>query len=138
MENVHTFAERFDKLTPMILNEWPSVDGDALLRTDGDFDLVVALIATETDHTKTLVKKQLEEITAIANENGSTDTEVRRLRQMVERLQAKSHDVTDYVKKQMVEDARGQVEKNPLTALLVALGFGMLIGILLRGFGRGR
>lgn len=138
MENVRTFTERFDKLTPMILTEWPSVDGDALAQTHGDFDLVVALIATETDHTKTLVKKQLDEIAAVANDNGASENEVRRLRQMVERLQAKSNDVTDYVKKQMVEDARGQVTKNPLAALLVALGFGVLLGIILRGFGRGR
>jgi ElaB/YqjD/DUF883 family membrane-anchored ribosome-binding protein len=137
-ENTQTFAERFDKLAPMIRDEWPQVDGDALEQTRGDFDLVVALIATETDHSKTLVKKQLHELATIANDNGATQNEVRRLRQMVDRLQAKSQDVTDYVKKQMVTDAREKVGQNPLVALLMAVGFGVILGFLLRGLGRGR
>ena len=114
------------------------MDGEALDQTHGDFDLVVALIAMETDHSKTLVKKQLEEIATVANDNGANDNEVRKLRQMVERLQAKSQDVTDYVKKQMVTDARDKVGQNPLVALLMAMGFGLLLGFILRGLGRGR
>lgn len=136
--NTQTFAERFEKLAPMILDEWPQVDGDALAQTRGDFDLVVALVATETDHSKTLVKKQLNEIATVANENGASENEVRKLRQMVERLQAKSQHVTDYVKKQMVEDAREKVNQNPLVSLLMAVGFGVLLGFILRGLGRGR
>lgn len=137
-ENVQMFAERFDRLAPMILEEWPQVDGEALDQTQGDLDLLVALIATETDHSKTLVKKQLEEIATIANDNGASQNEVRKLRQMVERLQAKSHDVTDYVRKQMVTDAKEKVNQHPLQSLLMAVGLGVIIGFLLRGFGRGR
>ncbi len=136
--NTQTFAERFARLTPLIRDEWPQVDGEALEQTQGDFDRVVALIATETDHSKTLVKKQLEEISTIANDNGASQNEVRKLRQMVDRLQAKSQDVTDYVKKQMVTDAREKVGQNPIAALLMAMGLGVLLGFILRGVGRGR
>lgn len=122
----------------MIREEWPDVDRIALEQTKGDFDLVVALISTETDHSKTLVKKQLEEIATIANENGANQNEVRKLKQMVERLQAKSQDVTDYVKQQMMADAREKVNQNPLVALLTAVGFGLILGFILRGLGRGR
>lgn len=114
------------------------VDGQALEQTQGDYDLVVALIATETEHSKALVKKQLDELASVSDGNGKTTDEVRRLRQMVERLQHKSQDVANYVKKQMMTDARDQVGKNPLAALLMAVGFGIVLGFLLRGLGRGR
>ncbi len=136
----HDFTEQFDRIRPMIREEWPEVDGDALAQTQGDFDRVVALIATETEHSKTLVKKQLRELSAIANDNGAAagESELRKLRQMVERLQAKSKDVTDYVKEHMVTDARARVERNPFMALLLAIGFGVLLGFILRGRGRDR
>lgn len=132
------FAERFERLAPMIREEWPEVDRIALEQTKGDFELVVALISTETDHSKTLVKKQLQEIATIADDNGASQNEVRKLKQMVERLQAKSQDVTDYVKRQMVADAREKVNQNPLVALLTAVGVGLILGFILRGLGRGR
>jgi ElaB/YqjD/DUF883 family membrane-anchored ribosome-binding protein len=131
------FSERFDQLVPLIRDEWPQVDGDALAQTKGDYDLVVALIATETEHSKALVKKQLEEITQVANGEGHHD-EVKRLRQMVERLQVKSQDVANYVRKQMLGDARDKVGQNPLVALLMAVGLGIILGFVLRGLGRER
>ncbi len=132
------FAQQFERLSPMICEEWPQVDGDALAKTNGDYHSVVALISTETDHSKTLVKKQLEELSTIANENGSSNNELRKIRQMVERLQAKSQDVTAYVRGQMVEETRAKVVKSPLASLLMAVGFGFLLAMILRGLGRGR
>jgi ElaB/YqjD/DUF883 family membrane-anchored ribosome-binding protein len=133
------FAERFDQLVPLIRDEWPQVDGDALAQTKGDYELVVALIATETEHSKALVKKQLDEISQVAHTNGEGHhDEVKRLRLMVERLQHKSQDVANYVRKQMLGEARDKVGQNPLVALLMAVGLGIILGFVLRGLGRER
>jgi ElaB/YqjD/DUF883 family membrane-anchored ribosome-binding protein len=130
------FVEQFDKLVPLIRDEWPAVDGDALRQTKGDYDLVVTLIAEQTEHTKALVKKQLDELRTMIQ--GNQASEVQRLRQMVERLQAKSQEIAGYVKSQMLKDAKQKVSDNPIVALLVALGFGLVLGLLLRGGSRER
>lgn len=138
-----SFRDDFSRLRPLILEEWPQIDGHALEQTNGDYDLLVALIATETEHSKALVKKQLGEIVDVVQAKGTAkdeeqDAEIKRLQRMVDRLTARSHEVSDYVRKQMLEDARGQVAKNPLVALLMAVGLGFVLGFILRGLGRGR
>ncbi|MCC6521925.1 MAG: hypothetical protein IT373_04630 [Polyangiaceae bacterium] len=132
------FAKSFDKLVPLIRNEWPEVEAEALDKTGGDFEQVVTLVAKKTEHTKTLVRKQLTELHSVSHEEPATAGELGRLRKMVDRLQAKSHEISDYVQQKMLADAKKKVADNPLTALLMALGLGLVLGFLLRGFGRGR
>lgn len=138
-----SFRDDFSRLRPLILEEWPQIDGEALEQTQGDYDLLVSLIATETEHSKALVKKQLGEIAEVAEKkdgakDAEQDAEIKRLRGMVDRLTARSQEVSNYVRQQMLDDARGQVNKNPLVALLMAVGLGFVFGFILRGIGRGR
>lgn len=155
--------EDTNKLASLFLAEWPQVDEDALRQTlrqapltlargtAADADLLVALIATETDHTKALVTQQVDELLAVARSRGrdtppttnddaspGRDAELQRLRRMVDRLTARSNEVSQYVRQQMIQDARGQVAKNPLVTLLMAVGLGFIFGFMLRGLGRGR
>lgn len=127
--------DAFEDLVPLIVDEWPQVDGEALRQTQGDPDLLVALIATETEHSKALIRKQLDELRELRVQRDARD-EVRWLREVVERMQSRSGDLGDYVKQQMLDDARGQVNKNPLVALAMAVGLGFLLGFILRGLGR--
>jgi ElaB/YqjD/DUF883 family membrane-anchored ribosome-binding protein len=127
------FVEHFDKLVPLIRDEWPTVDGDALQQTKGDYDLVVTLIAEQTEHTRALVRKQLDELSTMVP--GGQASDIARLRHVVERLQARSQEIAGYVKGQMLKDAKQKVSDNPLVALLMALGFGLILGFLLRGGG---
>lgn len=131
-------TDDFDQLVPLIVDEWPQVDGEALRQTRGDLDLMVALIATETEHSKALIRKQLDELRELRGKAQQERDEVKWLRGVVERMQARSHDLGDYVKESMLDDARGQVNKNPLVALLMAVGLGFIFGFILRGLGRGR
>ncbi|MBI4954605.1 MAG: hypothetical protein HY908_21450 [Myxococcales bacterium] len=128
------FAKSFDKLVPLIRNEWPEVEAEALDKTGGDFEQVVTLVAKKTEHTKTLVRKQLTELQSVSHEEPGTAGELGRLRKIVDRLQARSHEISE----KMLADAKKKVSDNPLTALLMALGLGLVLGFLLRGFGRGR
>lgn len=139
------FGGNFGAVLPLIQREWPAVDPDALEQSGGDYDAVVEIIATETEHTKALVRKQLNELRDVASTNGTTSNgaaangEEKRIRQLLEKLQSRSNDVAKYVRAQMVTDAKKQVGDNPLVALLMAIGLGFVLGFLLRGLGgRGR
>jgi len=92
----------------------------------------VALVAEQTKHTKTLVKKQLEELRRIAEgENGAGD--LRAFRQLLERMQARSLEIAGYIKNQMMPEATQQVKKNFLVTVLLAVGFGFILGFFMRG-----
>jgi hypothetical protein len=129
------FSRQFDKITPLIHEEWPDVDAEALKQTKGDYDLVVTLIAKRTEHTKTLVKKQLEELQRVAD-GGDRADDMRLLRQMLERLQARTQEASNFVRGRMTDDAKQKVTQNPLVTLLIAIGLGFLLGFVLRGRGR--
>ena len=133
---VSGFKNSFGTVLPLIRAEWPQIDAAVLDETDGDYDRVVTAIATQTEHTRALVRKQLAELEDVASTNGSNGSgEAKRIRQMLEKLQGRSNELTDYVRKQMVTDAKKQVGDNPLVALLMAIGLGFVLGFILRSLG---
>ncbi len=128
------FQDAFERIKPLIREEWPAIDADSLSATGGDYDRVVSLIADKTDHTKALVKQQLDELRATAN--GGSGGVDQRLQDMLHKLQERSNEIAGYVKKQMLADAKSKVSENPLVALLTAIGLGFILGFILRGMGR--
>ncbi|OAB59830.1 hypothetical protein AY600_18575 [Phormidium willei BDU 130791] len=60
------FKTRFEQLVPLIAQEWTHLDREELMATDGDLDLAVDVIATATDHTKTLIQAQLAELHSLS------------------------------------------------------------------------
>ena len=136
------FDGNFSAVVALIQKEWPSVASGALEGTAGDYDQVIDIIATETEHTKTLVRKQLNELREVAaadtTSSSMSNGEEKRIRQMLEKLQSRSNDVAKYVRKEMVTDAKKQVGDHPLAALLMAIGLGFILGFLLRSLGRDR
>ncbi|MBM4358148.1 MAG: hypothetical protein FJ096_08550 [Deltaproteobacteria bacterium] len=130
--------EGFTRLASLIRDEWPMVDADALAATEGVDERVVELVAQRTEHTRTLVRRQLDELKRLAAKPerrswlpDDADVFVRRLG---ERAATLARDLQG----QALREATRHVEKNPLTSLLAALGLGLLIGMLLGGGRRGR
>jgi ElaB/YqjD/DUF883 family membrane-anchored ribosome-binding protein len=136
------FQESFEKIAPLIRDEWPVVAADALAATGGDYERVVALIADKTEHTKTLVKRQLAELRDISDKGassngGSTAKAVdAKLHEVLHKLQERSNEIAGYVKKQLIADAKAKVSENPLVTVLMAIGLGILLGFILRGGSR--
>jgi ElaB/YqjD/DUF883 family membrane-anchored ribosome-binding protein len=62
----------------------------------------------------------------------------RSLQEALRILQAKATEVSSYVRKQALSDAKHKAEQHPLVTLLVAIGLGFILGFLLRGLGRDR
>ena len=131
------FRTRFSSVGPLIREEWPQIDPVALDATDGELQRVVDLVANETEHTRTLVKRQLAELHEIAGEDSPAEN-FERVRKVLDDIQGKTSDMIDYVRKEMAEDAKLKVSDHPLVSLLIALGFGVVLGFLLRGAGGGR
>jgi hypothetical protein len=129
--------EAFHKLSSLIREEWPAVDADSLAATGGDEERVIELVATRTEHTRALVRRQLDELRRLSASRsdawfgGDADALLRRLGDRAARL---ARDLQG----QAVREATRHVEKNPLTSLFAALGLGLLLGLLLGGGRRGR
>lgn len=127
------FSEHFAELVPLLVEEYEQVDRDTLERTEGDYGQVVALLADKTGKTKVRIKRELADLRDLAGEPSPGKRE--QLRIMLEKVQAKSNEIADYVRQQMMVDAKSKVGENPLVSLAMAVGLGFLLGFLLRGLG---
>lgn len=146
-QSAETMAKVFPKLKPLICQEWPEVDANALAATEGDYDKVVALVAKTTEHTKSLVRRHLAELTELAAEPeaepaggslGSVAAAQRKLVETLQLMQAKVQELSGYVRNHGLADVKAKAEQHPLATLLMAIGLGFLLGFILRGSGRGR
>jgi hypothetical protein len=131
----HDLSAQLEQLVPLLCEQWPELEAEALNETEGDYERLVAVIAAKTEHTKVLVRRQLEELRReLAGGTDESGDELGRLKEAVELLQRKSQDLVAYARGKLRED----VKDSPLVALFMTLGLGILIGLLLRGRGRGR
>jgi hypothetical protein len=123
-----SFKQDFAKVRPLITREWPAVDGEALLKTDGDLDRVISLVAESTSHTSALVRTKLEELhgLAIAPPRGARDPMI----ELLERLEKKTTDLASELRSSALPHARDKVKDNLLVSLLVAVGLGFILGVI--------
>lgn len=60
------FKAHFAAIVPLILEEWPDVPPTILHNSEGEFDRVVTCIALSTEHTRSLIRRQLRELYLLA------------------------------------------------------------------------
>ena len=129
-----------DVLLKLIVGEWPVVEMDELEDVADDREAIVAIVAEKTDHTKTLVSRQLaelEEIAAKEKKNWHTK-EYQKLKEKVSVLQNKLTELAGYTRSQISEgftETKTKADEHPLVVLLMALGVGLIFGFFMRGFG---
>lgn len=132
------FRASFGTMKDAILGEWPSVDGEALTATEGDLEKVVALVAAKTEHTKTLVRKHLAELQSLQSEEKSAAKKwAGQATDVFEKFEKRTADLVKELRGTVLVNAKDKVEKNLLVSLLMALGLGLLLGLVFGG-GRGR
>ncbi|MGP1386044.1 MAG: hypothetical protein ACTS2F_20970 [Thainema sp.] len=155
-----SFKDNLNELIPLIEAEWPSMDTEVIKAAEGDFDAVVDYIADQTEHTRTLVRRQLAELNSLAirdraakeaqvkpapsgssthstsnDANGSgLSSEIDQILQVLERH---TEDLVGQFKKDVLPEVSDRARSNIGTSLLTALGIGFLLGIIIGG-GRGR
>lgn len=129
------FKSSFSELEPLILEEWPELEHGALEGTGGDYEKVVTLVSQETELPRTRVRKHLRELAEMAPAKKSAE---KRLHKLISNLEAKTNEISGYVKETMLPSAEEKVRDHLLVSLLVSTCFGFLIGFIFRGLGRGR
>lgn len=156
------FRESWAEIEPLVQQEWPQLDATALASTNGDPEAVVGLLAEGTDHTRTLLRRQLAEIADAAGVGGGLEA---RLSRFLRRLESESATVAEQAREareraedvldgartrggqlaeelrreatERVPDVEDRIKTNLWTSLLAALGIGVILGMLVGG-GRGR
>jgi hypothetical protein len=124
------FRSSFASVQPLIEQEWPSLDGKALAATGGDLDKVADLISAKTERTKVVIKRQLAELHAVANETRTSRIDA--IKAMVDKLESRTTEIARKVREEMLPKAQEKVKENLLVSLLCALGLGLVIGFVLR------
>lgn len=128
-----TFRASFGTLKDAILAEWPAVDGEALTATDGELEKVVALVAAKTEHTKTLVRKHLAELSTLQPDpKGATSAKkwASQANEMFEKFEKRTADLVKELRGTVLVNAKEKVRENLLVSLVMALGLGLLIGLV--------
>lgn len=149
-------------LRALVLEEWPGLSAEALDAAIGETERLVELVAEHSGHTRALARRKLAELGQLVAEGqragdaapageggaaGALPADLRRqvdalMRSLEERARHLGAQVREEVvpqAEQKVKEAEDKLKENLLVSLLVAMGFGLLVGLILGGsLGRGR
>lgn len=147
------FKESFAAVTPLMKEEWPDLDGEALAATEGDLDKAVSLLSTHLESTKAAARRHINELVDLATaqeahrerSNGAAkpaDDDARSklpplddVMAAIRRLELFATEEVKRVSTEVVPAARASAQKSMWTSLLIALGLGLFLGMWLN---RGR
>ena len=128
----HQFRERFEHLLPKIRQRWPELATHTLEATRGSLDEVARLIEQSTGLTQQGVREQLEELMHVAGDRG------RHLAESLEPLEQQLEELLDELNSTLRPRIEKPVRQRPLLSVGVALGVGVLLGMILTGGRRSR
>lgn len=151
-------------LVPLMLEEWPDLSRQDLVNIADDPEATVIYIATHTDHTRTLVRRHLEELASLRPADGDPNPSAADLGQpsdrdraddradtltptpdqtaesppsTIDQLLGELEDRTDQLiqdfKAEMLPELEKKARSNLGTSLLMAVGLGVILGLLLGG-----
>ncbi|MGF1464798.1 MAG: hypothetical protein ACFCGT_01580 [Sandaracinaceae bacterium] len=126
-------ARDFDDMRPLIAAEWSGVDEAKVAETEGDLDRLLGVLGDETGHSKTLLRRHLDELHGECRRRGEAGRHLEEVGVLLKRLESRLKDAID-----VDLDPRATLRKNPLMSLMVAWLIGLVMGVLLRGGGGGR
>lgn len=145
--NPDQLRARFAQLLPLLAEEWPDLNAVELEATAGDADALVELIATRTDQTRALTRRQLAELLTLVSTSprrprpaaqssaASSSPAVEPLDRLVHSLEEYLDDLTRQVKRDVAPLALNSARENMGLALLLAGGFGLTLGLFLGAMG---
>ena len=151
-----TFRQGFHTLSPKILNEWSKVDPVELEASGGELASVVDIVSRSTERAPSEIEAKLRamaepEATPVeetpakgpdAKPSPLADRLADAAKQMdqvvgaVKRFEAFAAQEARRMKGDVLPAAETKIKNNLWTSLFIALGFGFLLGLLVRGRGR--
>jgi hypothetical protein len=130
------FQQNFQTLLPLILAEWPQLSQAKLLEAEGNLEHAVTTIADHTDHTRTLVRRQLSELATLATQKTDqikSSKTYAKVDELVHDLEARTEDLMKEFKAEVLPELESQARSNLGTSLLITLGLGFILGLLFGG-----
>lgn len=158
------FNAAFPALREAILSEWSELDEAALDATSGELDKVVTLVSERTSHTRTLARRQIEEIFHVVNQpppqartgaagrarrpgpggagpgqaHGDSETGHLHVDQLLEELERRTAHVMRELRGGFFDNARASVREHTIFSLIISVGLGFIVGVLFTGFNRAK
>ncbi len=150
-------------LIPLMVEEWPDLRREDLENIADDPEATVIYIATHTDHTRTLVRRHLGELASLASNQADdtaddsaaansghrakvdlslnspdlpTDraaAEPSTIDQLLGELEDRTDQLIQDFKAEMLPELEKKARSNLGTSLLMAVGLGVILGLLLGG-----
>ena len=121
------FSEQFDDLLPKIQERWPDMAKQTLEATRGSLDDLINVIAHHSGKNSYGVIEQLEELL-----NSASD-KTKGLSESLEPLEKQLEELLDELNTTLRPRIEKPIQKQPLLAIGIAAGIGVLFGLLLAG-----
>ncbi len=121
------FSESFESLLPKIQERWPDLAKQTLEATRGSLDEVIKVISKHSDRTTLVVQEQLEELLNSASDH------TQEIATNLEPLEKQLEELLDDLNKTLRPKIEQPIRKQPLMAIGIAAGLGMLLGMVLAG-----
>jgi hypothetical protein len=143
-----TFKRHFHALVPLAIAEWPDLSEANLLATEGDLDQAVNYISDATERTKTLVRRQLTELTGLIETKAEAVTtatpmemaaavlpgvEKASIDRLLDDLESRTEHLIQELKAEMLPELEQRARSNLGQSLLIALGLGFVLGLVVGG-----
>lgn len=120
--------EHFQALLPLLQQEWPEIARERWEATRGSLEELVQLIASQTSHTRTVVRAQLLELVnhvrRVREKPGTWDEVIHPLEEQLATL-------VDELRRDLGPRLKHGVRQQPLLSLSVAILAGFVTGLLL-------
>ncbi len=147
------FKHHFESMVPLLLSEWPQLTEANLAATEGDVDSTVVYISGETDRTKTLVRRQINELATLVEvdapaldkvaANGASSSSLEpagplgvdksSIDNLLDDLESRTENLIQELKAEMLPELEKRARGNLGQSLLIALGIGFVLGLILGG-----
>ncbi len=122
--------EHFQFLLPLLQQEWPQITREHLEGTRGSMEELVQLIASQTSHTRVVIRAQLLELAdhVVRVRQGTNPWD-----QMVQPLEEQLGSLIEELRQDLQPRLQQAVRQRPLLSLSAAVLAGFLAGLLLAG-----
>ena len=122
--------EHFQALLPLLQQEWPEIARERWEVTRGSLEELVQLVASQTSHTRTIVRAQLLEL---VNHVGRLREAPRERDQALHPLEEQLDALIEDLRRDLAPRLKRRIRQQPLLSLSVAVLAGLVAGILLGG-----
>ncbi|WP_025782334.1 hypothetical protein [Candidatus Synechococcus spongiarum] len=123
-------GDHFQSLLPLLQQEWPEIARERWEATRGSLEELVQLIASQTSHTRTIIRAQLLEL---VDHLGRIRERPRTWEEALHPLEEQLDTLMEELRRDLAPRLKRKIRQQPLLSLSVAILAGFVTGLLLGG-----